>query len=86
MYRLEDIRHETRSFWVLDVGTRGFEVYRKGPTASTRVASIGNGPALGLTRAIAECERRQTLADQEHDAQVRAQWDKTDTSTRKEIP
>jgi hypothetical protein len=60
-YRLQDIKHETHDFWVLDVRARGFEVYRKGCTHSTRVASIGPGPAprLGIERAIAECERRQ---------------------------
>lgn len=31
-YRLEDIRHETHDFWVLDVGANGFQVYRKGIT------------------------------------------------------
>lgn len=57
------IVHETRDFWVLAVGARGFEVYRTGLTHSTRVASIGHGPGpnLGLQRAIAECERRQTI-------------------------
>jgi hypothetical protein len=67
MYRLQDIRHETHDFWVLDVGPRGYEVYRKGCTASTRVASIGHGPApnLGLPRAIAECERRQADLDRD---------------------
>jgi hypothetical protein len=62
-YRLQDVMHETHDFWVLNVGTRGFEVYRKGATASTRVASIGLGPSLGLPRAIQECERRQTAFD-----------------------
>lgn len=56
-----DIKYENGEFWVLDVGDRGFEVYRSGITHSTRVASIGRGqsPQLGLTRAIAEADRRQ---------------------------
>lgn len=58
MYLLKDIRHETQDFWVLDVGTKGFEVYRKGATHSTRVASIGK--SMGLERAISECQQRQT--------------------------
>lgn len=61
----KDIKHETRDFWVAAVGAKGFEVYRTGVTHSTRCASIGHGPApnLGLTRAIAEGERRQALLD-----------------------
>lgn len=64
-YRLSDVKHETHDFWVLDVGKRGFEVYRKGGTASTRVACIGRGeaPNLGLGRAISECARRQAELD-----------------------
>lgn len=60
-YREEDIKHETGNFWVLDVGTKGFEVYQKGATHSTKVASVGHGdgPRLGLTGAIAEAGRRQ---------------------------
>lgn len=73
MYREQDIRHETRSFWVLDVGQKGFEVYRKGATHSTRVASVGLGPSLGLSRAIEECERRQLAEDKEHDQVVSEQ-------------
>lgn len=61
MYREQDIEHETENFWVLNVGKRGFEVYRKGTTHSTRCAQIGNGPGpnLGIERAIAECNRRE---------------------------
>jgi len=57
----KDIKHETKDFWVLDVGARGYEVYRTGITHSIRVASIGHGNALdlGLARAIQEAERRQ---------------------------
>lgn len=67
MYRLSDIRYETRSFWVLDVGAKGFEVYEKSGTHSTRVSSIGHGASLGLPRAIQEADRRQVIADSEHD-------------------
>lgn len=57
----DDIKHETAHFWVLDVGRRGYEVYRSGATHSTRVACVGRGPGprLGLERAIAEAERRE---------------------------
>lgn len=60
-YREEDIKYETHDFWVLDVGQKGYEVYRTGATHSTRVTSIGHGepPTLGITRAIAEADRRQ---------------------------
>lgn len=59
-YREQDIKHETADFWVLDVGARGFEVYRTGPTHSTRCAQIGYRGELGLAKAIAECDRRQS--------------------------
>lgn len=58
-YRLSDIKHETHDFWVLQA-PKGFEVYRKGITHSTRVASIG----LGLERVIAECNKRQKELEQ----------------------
>lgn len=56
------ITYETRDFWVCAVGARGYEVYKRGACASTRVASIGHGdaPRLGIARAIAECQRRQS--------------------------
>ena len=62
-YREEDIKHETENFFVLEEGAKGYEVYRKGITHATRVASIGHGPApqLGLTRAREECARREGL-------------------------
>lgn len=58
-FRLQDVLYETpaHSFWVLDVGAKGFEVYKAGATASTRVASIGR--SLGLQRAIAEADKRE---------------------------
>lgn len=56
-YRLQDILHETHDFWVLDVGIKGYQVYRKGITHSTKVASIGK--SIGLEKAICECDRRQ---------------------------
>lgn len=58
-YKLDQIAYETKDFWVLDVGSRGFEVYRTGITHSTRVAQIGLGETLGLPRAIAEANKRQ---------------------------
>lgn len=60
-YKLEDIKYETSDYWVLSVGPKGFEVYQKGLTHSTRVASIGHGETLGLSRAIAEADKRQAL-------------------------
>lgn len=60
-YRLSDIKHETPHFWVLAV-PKGHEVYAKGITHSTRVATIGQLPD-SLQRAIDECNRRQTLKD-----------------------
>ncbi len=49
MYKLEDIRYETKDFWVLQV-SNGYEVYRTGITCSTRVCQVGLD--LGLDRAI----------------------------------
>lgn len=57
MHVESDIQYETANFWVLDVGAKGYEVYRSGVTHSTRVASIGR--SLGLAKAIAECDKRQ---------------------------
>lgn len=73
-YRLTDIRHETRDFFVLSVGDKGFEVYKTGCGAAVKVASIGNGPApdLGIERAIRECKRRQAIADFQHDKAAKA--------------
>lgn len=64
-YRLSDIKHETANFWVLEVGHKGFEVYQKGCTHSTRVASIGHGPApfLGLERAKRAANDRQAALE-----------------------
>ena len=74
-YKEEDIKYETDDFWVLAVGTRGFEVYKTGILASHRVASIGHGagPNLGLERAIAEADRRQQELDQQN-ARERPSW------------
>lgn len=54
-----NILHQNGSFSVRKAA-KGYEVYRDEGVASTRVASIGDGPAprLGITRAIAECDRR----------------------------
>jgi hypothetical protein len=63
MYKPADIKYETKDFWVLLVGRKGFEVYRTGAVHSTRVASIGHGETLGLglPRAIAEADKRQSV-------------------------
>lgn len=61
MVRLQDVLYETqsRAFWVLNVGDKGFEVYRAGTTASTKVAAIGQ--SLGLQRAIDEANKREDM-------------------------
>lgn len=66
-FREENIRHETKDFWVLDASKKGYEVYQIGITHSTRVASIGHGFALGLPRAIQEADRRQAELDAQRD-------------------
>ncbi len=62
-YREQNIKHETKDFWVLDVGAKGFEVYCTGITHSTRCAQIGYQGEVGLNKAIAECERRQAACN-----------------------
>lgn len=67
-FREQEIKYETKDFWVLDVGQKGFEVYRTGVTHSHRVASIGHGTGIGLPRAIQEADRRQAELDAERQA------------------
>lgn len=44
-YRRQDVKYETRSFWVLDVGAKGFQVLRSGGSSRT-------GVEVKTTRAI----------------------------------
>ncbi len=60
-YKASDVLHETTRYWVLRL-PKGFEVYRKGITHSTRCAQIGIPGDRGLQRAKAECERREAEA------------------------
>lgn len=62
MYQEKDIAYENATHWVLSVGAKGFEVYKKTITHSVRVAQIGHGATLGLPRAIAEADRRHEQA------------------------
>lgn len=64
MYKEADIAYENATHWVLSVGARGYEVYRKTITHSVRCAQIGHGaaPNLGITRAIAEADLRHALS------------------------
>jgi len=57
-YKESDIAYEKGPYWVLNVGPKGFEVYKIGITHSTRCASIGYEGEKGLDRAILEIERR----------------------------
>ena len=59
-YKETQIAYEKADFWVLNLGLKGFEVYRDGITHSTRCAIIGYQGENGLSRAIAEIERRLT--------------------------
>ena len=58
MYKESDIMHETKNYWVLRL-QKGFEVYKKGITHSTRCAQIGFSGEKGLNRAIFECNKRE---------------------------
>lgn len=58
MYKESDIAYEKGQFWVLNLGSKGFEVYKNGITHSTRCAVIGFLGQNGLDRAILEIDRR----------------------------
>lgn len=60
MYKESQIVYETPKHWVFDNGSKGFEVYRKTITHSERCAIIGYTGTIGLERAKAEIERRET--------------------------
>ena len=60
MIKESQIVYETNKHWVLDLGDKGYEVYRKTITHSERCARIGFTGANGLDRAKAEIERRET--------------------------
>lgn len=51
-----NILYDVGTHFVIDAGKKGFEVYRNGPTAATRCASIGR--SLGLQRAKLEADKR----------------------------
>lgn len=57
-YKESDIAYEKGCFWVLNLGSKGFEVYKTGITHSTRCAVIGFSGQNGLDRAILEIDRR----------------------------
>lgn len=59
-YKLKDIVHELKNHWVLQVAN-GYEVYKTGVTHSTRCAVIGFTGEIGKNKAIAECNRRESL-------------------------
>lgn len=59
-YRLSDVVHETDKHFVLRV-KKGFEVYRNGVCAAEKCSTIGFEGQEGLSRAIAEVERREAL-------------------------
>ena len=58
MYKESQIAYEKGIYWVLNLGKKGFEVYKTGITHSTRCAQIGYEGEKGLTRAKAEIDRR----------------------------
>ena len=62
-YKLEHIKYETKDFFVLIVGKKGFEVYQTGICHATRKAQIGHGEGLGLDRAIKTADKLQTSLD-----------------------
>ena len=61
MYKESDIAYEKGCYWVLKLGSKGFEVYKNGLTHSTRCAVIGFSGQNGLDRAILEIDRRLSI-------------------------
>jgi thiamine pyrophosphate-dependent acetolactate synthase large subunit-like protein len=57
-----DILYELTNFWVAR-GPNGYEVLEYRATHSVVVGTFGYGLPNALGRAIAECDRRQVLAD-----------------------
>lgn len=57
-YKESDIAYEKGLYWVLNMKSKGFEVYKNGITHSTRCAVIGYQGQNGLNRAILEIDRR----------------------------
>ena len=53
-----NIIFETKKYYIVRV-KNGFEVYKNGVTAATRVAQIGYQGAKGLQRAKLEIEKRE---------------------------
>lgn len=58
MTREEDIAYEEGPYWVLDLGKKGYEVYKNDVTHSKRVARIGFDGSVGLIKAKVEIRRR----------------------------
>ena len=61
-YKESQIAYEKGPFWVLNLGSKGFEVYKIGITHSTRCAVIGYQGSKGLERAKTEIDRRMIAA------------------------
>lgn len=59
-YKESDIAFESDHHWVLNLGSKGFEVYRNELTHSVRCAVIGFTGQKGLERAKAEIARRES--------------------------
>lgn len=58
---MKTILYEAGGYWITLAPKKGYEVYRNGLVASTRVAIIGYDGSDGLKRAIAEIDRRIEL-------------------------
>lgn len=63
--KLADVVYETDQYWVKRAA-KGFEVYKIGPTSSTRVAVIGYPGDKGLQRAKDEIARREAATGTSH--------------------
>ena len=59
MLKESQIVYETPKHWILDLGSKGLEVYRKTITHSERCAIIGFTGSKGLERAKQELNRRE---------------------------
>jgi hypothetical protein len=57
--KTSDILHSTKNHFVIKA-KHGYEVYKTGITHATRCAQIGYEGQEGLSKAIAECKRRES--------------------------
>ena len=58
-YKLDDIKYETKDFFIIDVGDKGFEICQTGICHATRKAIISKN--MGLDFAIRHADKLQEV-------------------------